>query len=219
MKIYPSILTDSLEIAQKQIDSIQDFKKSDIIQMDIVDGDYADNLTITPLDVPDLELPETLKIDFHLMTYEPMDYFIEVEQIKNVANVRAVIAQIEKMSYQTEFVQEAKAKGFLIGLSLDLFTPVEAIEDDSWDLLDIVQVMGIEAGFQGQEFHPRILKKIEAVKTKIRTRKQQIELIVDGGIKLDNYQDIIEAGADSLAVGSQIWQADDPVEIINQFKV
>lgn len=217
MKLYPSILTDSMEVAHDQLKAVASFEQVDTIQLDIVDGNFADNLTLTPLDLSELEIAEDLLIDFHLMTDEPMDHLIEIEQIKDLINVRAVIAQIERMSYQQDFITQARHDELLVGFSLDLYTPINAIDEDSWDHLDIIQLMGIEAGLQGQEFHPRVLKKIESLATIIRTRKQNIELIVDGGVKLENYQDIINAGADAIVVGSQIWKAPEPTKIISQF--
>lgn len=217
MNLYPSILTDSLELAQQQINIVKKIEEIKTIQVDIVDGNFADNLTITPLDFIDLQLPENLNFDFHLMTDEPMDHFVEIDQIKDRVKVRSTIAQVEKMSYQKEFVEAVKNKGILAGLSLDLFTPIEAIEQDCWDMLDIVQVMAIEAGFQGHEFHPRVVKKIKALSAIIRTRKQNIELIADGGVKLNNFHDIVKAGANSVTVGSQIWESDDPPSVISKF--
>ena len=38
---------------------------------------------------------------------------------------------------------------------------------------------------------------------------------VDGGIKLENYKDVIAAGGDILVAGSQVFQSENPIETIN----
>ena len=216
IKIYPSILTDSVEVLQKEATSIQSSKLFNILQIDVVDGIYADNFTLTPVSVLDLNLPAKWQLDFHLMVEEPMDYLIEIFDHPKKGSVRALIAQIEKMSHQVDYLEEVKKHGFKAGLSLDLYTPIQEIEEDAWDSLDIIQVMGIEAGFQGQKFSDTALKKIETLKLILATRKQQIELVVDGGVKIANLAAIIKAGVDSVTVGSQLWQSDNPNKILEQ---
>ena len=49
--------------------------------------------------------------------------------------------------------------------------------------------------------------------------KNKVEIEVDGGIKLDNAQDVIGAGADTLVVGSGIFKAQDPLKQLSVFKL
>ena len=103
-----------------------------------------------------------------------------------------------------------KSKGFKVGLSLNIFTPLSAIDKQSWANLDILQLMAVEAGAQNQKFNFQILEKIKQV-------KQPVEIIVDGGVKLENFTSIIKAGAHSLAVGSALWKAPDLATTIDNF--
>jgi ribulose-phosphate 3-epimerase len=41
---------------------------------------------------------------------------------------------------------------------------------------------------------------------------------VDGGIKLENYKDVVSAGADILVAGSQVFQSQSPIETINSMQ-
>lgn len=212
MNIYPSILTDSLAEAQSQLDRVKElpegYLESQTIQFDIVDGFFVDNLTLTPLDLPELDL-EGLSCDLHLMVEEPLDFVYELIEIKEEVEVRAVIAQLERMTSQIDFVKEVKAQGWKAGLSLDLHTPVSAIDEEVWSELDIVQIMSIEAGFQGQDFEPIALKKIAEVRDRRAAQGLGFELIVDGGVKEALMQDLAEIGTDGVTVGSGLWLADD----------
>ena len=112
IKIYPSILTDSVEVLQKEAKSIQSSKLVNILQIDVVDGIYADNFTLAPVSVLDLNLPAKWQLDFHLMVEEPMDYLIEIFDHPKKGSVRALIAQIEKMSHQVDYLEEVKKQIF-----------------------------------------------------------------------------------------------------------
>ncbi len=215
MKIYPAILSDSVAEIQHQLFLAQDFENVETVQIDILDGRFADNMTVTPVDLVNLNFGE-LTVDFHLMVDEPMDYIQEILNFQEELPVRAVVAQIERMSCQEEVLQKIKKNKLIPGLSLDLFTPVESIDWSNAEDLEIIQLMAIEAGFQGQEFQSAVLDKIEKTEDKLSKHKLETEIVVDGGIKLKQAEILSKAGVDAAAIGSLIWESDDPAEIIEQ---
>ncbi len=208
MTIYPAILTGNFSKAQTQLELAQSFGTSGV-QLDIIDGVYADNLTLTPVDYAQLDFAK-LKVDFHLMTDEPMDYLYEIIEHQKRLPTRAVIAQVEKMSYPFEFLRETKRYNFLAGLSLDLFTPLEVIEEEVFEELDVLQLMGVRAGFQGQEFNPQVLEIAQEALSLRDRLGLNFAVMIDGGVNLKTLELVKEVGVDAVVVGSQIWQADDP---------
>lgn len=226
VRIYPALLSDQLADLQSQILKIIDMDTdlgvdsdlssvNKVVQIDIIDGKFADNLTCTPTDLLDFNFGE-FKIDFHLMTEDPMDYVHELIDVKNQLPVRAIIGQVERMTSQAHFLEEVRQQQWLPGLSLDLFTPVEAIDAESWEKLQVVQVMGVAAGFQGQQFHPSSLQVIAELRP--LCTQHEVELIVDGGVNLETVSAVIKAGADSVAVGSSLWQSTSISDTIAQLK-
>jgi len=213
MNLYPSLLTSSIDEYQKQLDFIIDSGVIKVIQVDIVDGHFANNLTITPLDLIGID-HGNLKIDFHFMTEEPIDYVRELVEIKDELPIHAVISQVERMGSQSEYIQELKAQGWKTGLSLDLYTPVSAINKNTWQDLDIIQLMTIESGFQGQKFKQNALEKIVEIK---KQAKKDIEIIADGGVKLEQLEILAKHQVSGVAVGSGIWQTDDPIAALHQY--
>ncbi len=213
MNLYPSLLTSSIDEYQKQLDFIIDSGVIKVIQVDIVDGHFANNLTITPLDLIGID-HGNLKIDFHFMTEEPIDYVRELVEIKDELPIHAVISQVERMGSQSEYIQELKAQGWKTGLSLDLYTPVSAIDKNTWQDLDITQLMTIESGFQGQKFKQNALEKIVEIK---KQAKKDIEIIADGGVKLEQLEILAKHQVSGVAVGSGIWQTDDPIAALHQY--
>lgn len=213
MKLYPSLLTSSLAEFEKQLAVARANDELEVVQIDVIDGYFADNLTLTPLDLTQQDFGE-LKIDFHLMTEEPLDFVNELIAVKKYLPVRAVIAQLERMSSQAEYLKQVKSHDWLAGLSLDLFTPLDSIDLKAWPELDIVQLMTIEAGFQGQKFQDRALDKIEPLRQRAR---QILEIILDGGVKKKEVKLAQELGVDGVAVGSGLWQVQDPVAAMTEY--
>jgi ribulose-phosphate 3-epimerase len=208
MNIYPAILTDSHDLVQKQLDLCQDNKLIDVVQIDIVDGYFAENLTINPGDLVDKNFGE-LQLDFHLLTQEPIDFVREIVDFKDDLPVRSVVAQIEQMSNQTLFVDEVRRYGWKVGFSLNLYTPINEIEPDLWDRLEIIQLMAIEAGFQGNEFNPIIFQKIEELHNFLSKRDLHLEIIVDGGVDTANIAKLQKFGVTSVGVGSALFTAEN----------
>jgi ribulose-phosphate 3-epimerase len=208
MQIIPAILTDSKELAQQQLDAIQALPQIKTVQIDVVDGIFADTVTITPLDLTELELGK-LKVDLHLMTDEPLDYVYEAADIRPQLPIRAVVAQVERMSFQSDFLKAVHEQQWQAGLALDVFTPLDAIEDKSWQQLDLVVLLGVEAGEQNQVMHQSIFFKLEELRQKLEKIDREITMSVDGGIKMENIRALSEAGATELIVGSAIWAPDD----------
>lgn len=207
MNIYPSILTDSVSVLQEQLDKVSSISSIETVQIDIIDGEFADDLTLSPIDLIGTDFGD-ITLDFHLMVNEPVDYVFECKQIENV---RSVIGQIERMTSQKEFIDEALELNILPGLSLDLYTPVESIHPENWDKLRIVQIMGNKAGIQGQEFNAQIaLSKVkQLVEIKKSLDLRNLEIIVDIGVNDTTIEQILKAGASGVVVGSFLWKSDN----------
>ncbi|MEO8581946.1 MAG: hypothetical protein ABI425_05235 [Patescibacteria group bacterium] len=207
MHIYPAILTESVPLAEEQLARVVGIPEIEAVQIDIIDGEYADNLTISPIDLIGTNFGE-LRVDFHLMTIEPVNFIYECKQVENV---RAVIAQIERMTSQKEFIREALQFSVQPGLSLDLYTPVESIHEESWEELRVICLMGNLAGHQGEPFKGKVvldkIREVNEIKKKLDL--QQLEVIVDIGVNEDTISQIAKAGADGVAVGSLLWKSED----------
>lgn len=213
MNLYPSILTNSISEYQQQLSLAIESGVINTVQVDVIDGQFADNLTLSPLDLVGIDHGD-LEIDFHFMAEEPIDYIRELVVIKDDLPTRAVISQVERMGSQQDYLAEIKNQNWQVGFSLNLHTPVSAIDETSWVDLDIIQLMTIKAGFQGQKFNQTALEKIAEIK---QLANKKIEIIVDGGVKAEHTSLLAEKQVAGVSVGSGFWQADDPVTAIQQY--
>ena len=108
-----------------------------------------------------------------------------------------------------------RERGMKAGVALNPHTPVNALEyilDD----LDLILIMTVNPGYGGQRFIPQMLEKIKATRRIIGNR--DIALQVDGGISLDNLNQITIAGADTIVSGTAIFSADNPSNYIEKMR-
>jgi ribulose-phosphate 3-epimerase len=80
------------------------------------------------------------------------------------------------------------------------------------DLVDMFLIMTVEPGFGGQKFMENMMEKVRTTRKIIGDRP--IWLQVDGGISLQTIEIALEAGADTFVVGSAVFNAPDPAQMV-----
>jgi ribulose-phosphate 3-epimerase len=97
-----------------------------------------------------------------------------------------------------------------VGLAITPGTPVEELLP--WvPKADFIQVMGIaRIGRQGEPFDDRALEMVNA----LRVKYPSLPISVDGGVRSENVQDLVRAGATRLVAGTAIFRAEDPAEAL-----
>jgi ribulose-phosphate 3-epimerase len=107
--------------------------------------------------------------------------------------------------------------GLKAGVALNPATPIETLGEVLGEL-DFILIMSVNPGWGGQSFIPSCLDKIRKLRDWIRSEGRAIPIEVDGGIKLDNVEDIIRAGMEIVVAGSAVYDAPDPTGIIRTLK-
>ena len=103
------------------------------------------------------------------------------------------------------------------GAALNPATPIDSLKEVLPEL-DFVLIMSVNPGWGGQSFIPSCREKIRKLRDWIRAEKLAIPIEVDGGIKLDNVEDIIRAGMEIVVAGSAVFGAPDPAAVIRTMK-
>lgn len=200
MKISPSILDANFQTLQQEIDSIG---TADRIHLDIMDGHYVPNMSFGASILKNINFP--IETEAHLMVNNPENFIPMFQDI----NVGTLSFHIENTGTQRalqllRYIQkntETKA-----GIVLDGYTNVDWLSSEILQTADQILVMSVKSGFGGQSFMPEAIQKIK----QLRQRGFQKEIEVDGGVTLENIQDIKEAGADIVVVGSFIMKKTIP---------
>jgi len=92
---------------------------------------------------------------------------------------------------------------------------LSALDTSLLPSLDVVLLMAHEVGVQGG------VALDEAIYERIRDLREidpHIDIEIDGGVNDQNAKKLVEAGATILAVGSDIFAADDPVQAIEELR-
>lgn len=200
IEIIPSILTDNPHELGELIKKCDGVVKR--VHIDIIDGVYADNQTIDPSALNNLE--HNLLLDFHLMVNNPVNW---VEKCVR-AGADRIIAQVEMMNNISEFISEVTETGLSVGLALDVDTKVNFIEQRLLMDVDVVLVMSVPAGFGGQKFHESALEKIHELNQIRENDQTPFRICDDGGITLERVGQLKKEGADEVAIGRRLFEGD-----------
>lgn len=210
--ISPSLLSADFTNLEKEIKILNE-EKVDYIHLDIMDGNYVPNISYGPGIVKSLRELTEIPFDTHLMIERPenfIDKFVE-------AGSDIITIHPSTTKHLDRTLSLIKSYGKKVGLALNPGDGLDVL-DYNLEKLDLVLIMSVNPGFGGQKFIPSVLRKIREVKKLIRERNLKTLIEVDGGVKLDNAREILDAGADILVSGSAIFEKDKTRENIRAFK-
>ena len=209
-KIAPSLLAADFLNLQRDIEMINK-SDADWLHLDIMDGVFVPNISFG---FPVLEALKSIckkPMDVHLMIVEPQKF------IPQVAATGAYMMNVhyEACTHLHRTVAAIKEAGMQAAVTLNPHTPISLLEDILQDL-DMVLLMSVNPGYGGQKFIEHSVDKTARLKDMILSKGLNTLIEVDGGVNMQTAARLIEVGADVLVAGSFVFNASNPLKIIQE---
>ncbi len=176
------------------------------MQVDVMDGHFAPTITVGPMFVEAVRRCTKLPLEAHLMISNPEQYIVDFAK----AGADVIIVHQESSPHLPRLIQQIKAAGKMAGVALLPSTPVFMLED-ILSFLDMVLIMTVNPGFEGQKFIPETLPKIARARHMIVERGLKCDVEADGRIDETTIRQIVEAGANLFVVGSALYNKQESV--------
>ena len=183
------------------------------IHLDVMDGAFVPSISFGMPVIEKLRGCTEAVFDVHMMVEEPGRY---VQDMKKVGADLICVHQ-EACVHLDRTINQIKEAGCKVGVALNPATPVETLSC-ILDQVDMFLIMSVNPGFGGQTFIPHSLRKIESIANTAAKRGLNLEIEVDGGVKITNAADVINAGATVLVAGTAVVAAADPVQAVKDLK-
>lgn len=179
------------------------FVKNNTVELMTEYSEYLNSITNIPLDVH-LMVEDVISFIKSFIIFEPRNITIHYEAAKDKKEL------LDWISY----IKENNSKA---GISIKPNTNVEEIYD-ILPYIHTVLIMTVEPGEGGQDLLLETIQKIRKIKEYIDKNSLDVDIEADGGINLNNIEELKDAGCDIVVVGTGIINSDNYKETIGRMK-
>lgn len=206
MKKYlsPSILAADFTILGKQVAEIET-AGSQYVHLDMMDGLFVPSISFGMPIIESLRPHSNMVFDAHMMVVDPERY---IKQVKK-AGADIISIHVEACKDVKAVLNEIRELGAKPGLAFNPETPVAELRE-YLPYVDLVVLMSVHPGFGGQAFIPESLDKIKELAALRAELDLDFLIEVDGGVKIDNVESVLSAGADVIVAGSAVFGENIP---------
>ena len=181
----------------------------DRIQFDVMDGNFAPNLTFGPEMIAACRKYCNVPFETQLMVSQyncetMLESYVNATKGAN-GEPGVVIAHAEANIHLHRVLGRIRDLGGSPSVALNPHTPFEMIKN-IMDMVDHVLVMTVNPGFGGQAYIPTMLNKIREIRNFIIEKNLDVDIEVDGGIKANwTISQCADAGANCFIAGSGMF--------------
>jgi ribulose-phosphate 3-epimerase len=202
LQIAPSVLPADFSRLGEEVRALEE-AGVDLIQWDVMDGQFVPNLTFGPDVIASARAHTSLPFEAHLMVLTPD--VMAAEYVR--AGCSRLIVHVEACTHLHRTLDNIRNLGATAAVALNPHTPANVIEN-VLDLIDMVLVMTVNPGFGGQSYIQTMEPKIRQVRDMVTAAGlgDVINVEVDGGINATTVSGAAAAGANVLIAGSALYK-------------
>ena len=171
------------------------------LHFDMMDGDFVPNISFGMPVIQSVRKDNHCFFDVHMMVTEPGRYIDAVAD----AGADGITVHQEACTHLDRTLQQIRERGLKAGVALNPATPISTL-DCVLPMLDLVLIMSVNPGFGGQKLIPYTIEKIRALRKQTDALGLALNIGIDGGVTLDNVQEIKDAGANFFIAGSAVFK-------------
>jgi D-allulose-6-phosphate 3-epimerase len=184
--------------------------KADYYHVDIMDGHFCKNITLSPDFMRAVKKIAKLPLDVHLMTENPND-FIEAVRDAGADWISPHAETINNDAFRV--INRIKSMGAKAGVVLNPATPLEYIKHYA-GRLDLITIMTVDVGYAGQPFIEEMIEKICLCREWKKRYGYSYKISVDGSCNAATFKKLKDAGAEVYVIGhSGLFSLDSDISV------
>ncbi len=200
--VAPSILSADFCNVQRDIEALDEVGIT-YLHVDVMDGLFVPSISFGMPVISCIRSITKDVFDVHLMIEEPIRY---VKEFK-ACGAEYLTVHYEACKELKATIEAIRKEGMHPGLAINPGTDVDVVRE-YLPYIDLLLIMSVNPGFGGQKYIEGSTEKLKKAVSYRDELNPDALVEVDGGVKLENFEEIKSTGVDIIVAGSAVFKGD-----------